>query len=104
MPKFNFDVERLIAKGIFFSNHAQDKLREENIDISEIYRVLQNGTPMIDNSATNNREHAWNRKPHLSIEHGGLTIVCCESMEGGILVVSAFHGNAHDIRTNPRFK
>jgi hypothetical protein len=68
-----------------------------------VKEVLLNGKPQLDSSTTNYRQHAWNRKPHYGIyyEPLNLTVVACESLEKGVLVVSAFHGKAHIMNSNP---
>jgi len=96
-------VKELLRNGIFYSEHASEKLRAERISKEQIREVLLSGEPKPDRSTSNNRERAWNRKQHYSVycEALNLTVVCCESYEHGILVVSAYHGKSHDLASNP---
>lgn len=97
------DFENFAKNGIFTTVHTKEKMALENITIEQIKEVLLNGTPTLDSSTTNYRQHAWNRKPHYSIfyEPLNLTIVVCESLEKAVLVVSVFHGKAHIMNSNP---
>jgi hypothetical protein len=97
------NVETLLNNGIYISNHAKEKMRDESISEREVKETLLNGQSIADRSTSNYRERAWNRKQHYSAyyEELNLTVVFCESLEHGILVCSTFHGKAHDISSNP---
>ena len=97
------DFGNFAKNGIFTTVHTREKMVLENISLEQIKTVLLSGTPILDHSTTNYRKHAWNRKPHYSIyyEPLNLTVVACESLEKAVLVVSVFHGLAHDMNSNP---
>jgi len=97
------DVKKLLENGLYISNHSKEKMQIESITEIQIREALLNGIAKFDSSTTNYRQHAWNRKPHYSIyyEPLNLTVVACESLEKAVLVVSVFHGLAHDMNSNP---
>jgi len=97
------DVRNLAKNGLYYSIHAKEKMKLENISERDIKEVIENAEPKPDSSTTNYREHAWNRKQHHSLyyESLNLTVVCCESLEHGLFIVSVYHGKSHDIDSNP---
>jgi hypothetical protein len=100
----NFDKYRkLLANGLFLSHHAQEELREENITIDDIKKTILEGSATFDRSTQNDKTRAWNKKPHLAFRSKPLniTVIVCESLENGILLCSAFHGEAHNYYSNP---
>jgi hypothetical protein len=100
----NFDKYRkLLDNGLFLSHHAQEELKEENISLEDIRKTILEGSATFDHSNQNDKSHAWNKKPHIAFSSKtlNLTAIVCESLESGILLCSAFHGEAHNYFSNP---
>lgn len=94
------NLRKYLVNGIFYSKHASEKMRLENITEKEIREVILNAEGKIDHSKTD-RSHAWNVKPHITLTYNNLTVVACESKEHGILIISLYHGKPHDFFSNP---
>jgi len=96
----SISIKQYLKNGIFYSKHAIEKMRLENITKREILEVIIHGEGKIDYSKTD-RSHAWNKKAHISITYNNLTIIACQSAENGILIISCYHGKPHDYFSNP---
>lgn len=96
-------IRELLKNGLFFSHHAQQEMISENISLEQIRKVILEGKLKFDSSKQNDKTHAWNKKPHIAMTHLGLnlTVIACESLERGILVISAYHGLPHCWNSNP---
>jgi len=94
-------LETLVENGLYYSQHAKQKMALENITEQEVKEVLLNGIAKFDRSNQNDKSRAWNKKPHHSSFWNGLTVVWCESYEKGVMVVSVYHGESHNITSNP---
>jgi hypothetical protein len=93
-------IRELLKNGLFFSHHVKEEMLSENISLEQIRKVILEGKLQFDSSNQNDKSHAWNKKPHISIIHLGLnlTVIVCESLERGILVISAYHGSEMDAK------
>jgi len=94
-------LETLVKNGLYYSNHSKEKMQAENITETQIREVLLNGIAKFDCSNQNDKSRAWNKKPRHSSFWNGLTVVWCESYEKGVMIVSVYHGESHDITSNP---
>lgn len=96
-------LRELLKNGLFLSKHAQEELGEEKITIENIKKTILEGSATFDRSTQNDKSHAWNKKPHIAFRSKelNLTAIVCESLEHGILLCSAFHGEAHQYFSNP---
>jgi hypothetical protein len=96
-------IRNLITNGLFFSHHAQEEARSENITLELMQKAIMEGTANFDFCRNNDKSFAWNKKPHIAFSSKGLnlTVIACESLEHGLLVVSVYHGEPHNIYSNP---
>lgn len=92
----------LIMNGLKLTNHAKNKMIQENISVKDIYLTLLSGkNSNTDTSTRNNKEYAWNIKPHQTVTFNNLTVVFVVSRENYCLIISVYHGFPHHIRSNP---
>ncbi len=99
------NILKLVEKGIYLTAHAKDKMHEESFNMEDLKSILINGFPQRTNSTTVNKTGLrLNLKPHFSVTFNNKTVVCCESVEKGILVISLFHGLPNKLETNPKYR
>jgi len=96
-------IRELLKNGLFFSHHVKEEMISENISLEQIRKVILEGKANFDSSKQNDKTHAWNKKPHIALvlKEINLTVIVCESLERGILVISAYHGIPHNWNSNP---
>ena len=96
-------LRELLKNGLFLSKHAQEEIKQECISIEDIKKAVLEGSATFDHSNQNDKSRAWNKKPHIAFRSKQLniTVIVCESLEHGLLLCSAFHGEAHCYFSNP---
>ena len=95
------NIKTLLQKGLILTPHAKIKMQKEYISKEQIINALLKGIAKEDKSIRNNKAFAWNNATHYTVFNEGLTVVFCDSKEHACLIISVYHGKAHDYLSNP---
>jgi hypothetical protein len=94
-------IKNLVKNALIITNHAYEKMLQENITKKDILEVLLSGKDSkVDFSKRNNKSFAWNQASHNTITHNDITVVFCNSREHACLVISVYHGFPHNFMSN----